>query len=589
MMIPSTCPQCRYSPDSVQKTSEISSSCQASTIPAYSTSDANLHFVDDVESKLLYQEINGIDEAILHLYKERASRCRRLNETQSLEARLPSNILITIFYYVCPPSSYNSSHQRVRRPNGAKPLILPVFALSAVSSRWRQIVLSMPQLWAKLDWHWKYHLSPGDTSALLRTYFARASPLKFDLKLTIDEKWEIEDAVLYDDPDQVDGHLDALKRTVFHENGERIGKLILDAPVRWLHLLSDSFTHLSNLSLRSGRIDERIDLSNLPSLIKVTFVNIKVTPILPWQRITTIYLRHAHTNVAFELLRRCHNLTSFQSHHPNAVRNSSISQMIKDAIIFPHLEWLDWCCIGSLWDDALFRFMSFPNLKRLSLSGEASWSSDWDQTLTSFLMRLPENPPIDLELGYIRNFSGDPLPVLKTIFHALGSSLRNLTVMEDDHTFLEKLITLLTPSYSSSYSLPTPTSLPSTPVLSSPLSPSFPIHTIYLPSLHVLSFQSPSPHDLSTNNLDHDTSVFTRLRGVPKQSLSIIHGDLFTEFLRQRREVLHIPKFCLNLDMNPACGCFGGWKMKCKEELRKLVEEGFELVVREEGQRVEWL
>jgi len=36
--------------------------------------------------------------------------------------------------------------------------------------------------------------------------------------------------------------------------------------------------------------------------------------------------------------------------------------------------------------------------------------------------------------------------------------------------------------------------------------------------------------------------------------------------------------------MNAACGCFGGCKVICKEEL---VEEGFELVVKKEGRRVQ--
>lgn len=586
-MISPACSQCGYSPDSVLKSSEITY-CQASTIPAYSTSNASLHFSDDAESQSLYQEIARLDEAILHLYEERASRCRRFNETQSFEARLPSSILITIFCYVCPPSSYNSSHQRVRRPNGAKPLVLPVFALGAVSSRWRQIVLSLPQFWVKLDWNRKYYLSPDDTSALLRTYFTRASPLKLDLKLTVDEKWEIENTVLYDDPNQVNSHLDALRRTVFHENGEKIGKLSLDAPMQWLHLLSSTFIHLSDLSLRSGRIDERIDLSSLPCLTTVAFVNIKVTPILPWKRITSIHLRSAHTNVAFELLRRCHYLTSFQSHHPNPTRNSSISQLIKETITLPYLKWLDWCCIGSLWDDALFRFMSFPGLKQLSLSGETSWGLDWDQTLTSFLRRLPRNPPTDLELGYICNFAGDPLPVFETIFHALGFSLRNLTVTEDDHTYLEKLVTLLTPSYSHSTSLLTPLPSPSIPVSNSPSSSSFPIFTVHLPALHVLSLRSPSPHNLSMNSLDNP-GVFTPLRGAPEQSLSIIYGDLLTEFLRQRRHVFQISQFYLNMDMNSTLEGFGKWKVECKEELRELVKEGFELVLKEHGQRVEWL
>jgi len=173
------------------------------------------------------------------------------------------------------------------------------------------------------------------------------------------------------------------------------------------------------------------------------------------------------------------------------------------------------------------------------------------------------------------------------MFHALGFSLRNLTVTEDDHTYLEKLVTLLTPSTSYATSLPTPLSSPFISDLTSPFSsPVFPVH---LPALQVLSLRSPSPHNLSMNSLDRNTGVFTPLRGALDQSLSIIYGDLLTEFLRQRRHVFHITQFYLNLDMNLALEGFGRWKMECKEELRVLVEEGFELVLKEHGQRVEWL
>ncbi|KAF5362203.1 hypothetical protein D9756_002694 [Leucocoprinus leucothites] len=598
--LPNLCPQCGFSPNAVQKSSDFPSPCKVPNISPFSPSDAKLHSPKDAESMLLCQEISRIDDAIHQLYEERASLCRRLNETQSFVANLPSNVLITIFEYVCPPSEYNSSHQRIRRPQDAKPLVLPIFALSAVSTRWRQILLFAPFFWSKLDWHWKYHLSPDDTSALLRTYFTRASPLKFDLKLTIDEKWEIENTIPYNNPDHVDGHLDALKQTIFYENCDRIGKLSLDAPIRWLHLLSNSFIHLSDLSLRSGRIDECIDLSHLHSLTRVTFMNIKATPVLPWKRISTIHLIYAHINVALDLLKRCPHLTSFHSHHPNPVKNGSITQTIKDPITLSHLKWLEWNCVGSLWDDALFRFMSFPNLKRLSLSGDVSWNLDWEQTLMAFLMRLPVDPPLNLELGYIRDYSGDPVPVLKTIFRALGSSLRDLTVLEDDHTFLEKLITLLIPS-SSPYSSPSPPSSPSSPSspsLSSLTSSTSSFFTslnyrnkIYLPSLHTFSIHSASTRDLSStaNTLNHGASVFTRLRGAPPQSPAIIHGDLFVELLRQRRKVLHVQKFSLDLNLSTMCGCFGEWRKRCKEEVRKLIEEGFELEVLERGKRVEWL
>ncbi|KAF9443242.1 hypothetical protein P691DRAFT_764467 [Macrolepiota fuliginosa MF-IS2] len=574
------CPQCGY-PDNTLKTTEFAQpwlSLPSALSPVESVSP---HPAND-ESTLLHQEISRIDSAVRQLYEERAARCRRLNEIQSLPANLPFNILSTIFEFVCPPSEYNTSHQRVRR-NNAKPLVLPVFALCAVSSRWRKVVLSMPQLWAKLDWDWRYHLSQDDTSALLHTYFARASPRLFDLKLTVDEKWEVENTIPYV-PDHVDGHFKALKHSIFLENAHKIGILKLDAPNRWLHLVSRPFTHLSDLSLSSGRIDSRMDLSSLPSLAHLRLTNTKVTPILPWKQILTIHLVKSHANVSLELLARCPNLIHFHSQHPNHVRNESIIQKLRFPITLSHLVWLEWTCISSVWDDALFRHTHLPSLQRLSLTGDVSWSHDWEDVLKTFLSRLPPSS-IDLELGYVRHFTDGPVPALKTLFRALPE-LHSLTLLEDDHSFVEKVLNLLIP-FPLAYSPSSPSFSPSSSPLSSPLSspPVSPVSNlyydvIYLPTLHILSLRCPDRENAKAKD---GGGVFTRLRGAPQQLPTIAEGDIFVELIRQRRRMLHLTAFHLDLDFSPA------WRMKSQEELIALVEEGLELELLEKSKRVEWL
>lgn len=539
------CPQCGYLP-SIPKITDITSPqlCVLSSNPL--PTDPLRPRLPNEESRLLSQEISRIDDTIRKLHEERAARCRRLNELQSPATNLPPNLLSTIFEYVCPPSEYNSSHQRVRRFN-AKPLVLPIFALCAVSSHWRKVILSNPQFWAKLDWHWRYYLSPDDSAALLRAYFTRADPVPFDLKLTIHEKWEIENTIPYNNPHHIDGHLDALKQSIFFEHSAKIGSLKLDAPNRWLHLLSKSFVRLSDLSIRSRRIDSLIELSNLRSLQRITLMNIKITPHLPWKQITVIHLICPHINVALELLKRCSNLIEFRSQHPNPVRNGSITLTLKDAITLPNLELLEWSCIASLWDDALFRYMHFPSLRRLNLTGDAPWSHDWDHVLTNFFTRLP--PSINLELGYIRDFTGEFISALKIIFYSLPS-LQNLTLLEDDHDFLEKVLKLLT---SSSVD-----------------------HVICLPALRNLSLKSPN-HEYAKDG------VFTRLRGALLLSPAISRGDIFVDLMKQRRKVLNLPGFRLELDFLPQ------WRAESKDELIALVNEGFGLELIEKSKKVEWL
>ncbi len=538
----------------------------------------SLHSNGD-ELILLHQEIEQIDNTVRQLNEARAAKCRRLNEIQSLISNIPSNVLCKIFEFACPPSEYNSSHQRVRKPNG-KPLILPIFALSAVSSRWRQIILDAPQFWRKLDWYWKYHLSPESTSALLRTYFTRTGSYPFDLKLTIVEKWEIEDMEPFSDSDHIDGHLDVLKRTIFFENAKKIGSLKLDAPTRWLRLISKSFGNLTDLSLRSQRIDERIDLSDLPHLTRVKFVNIKTTPTLPWRQITHIHLIRHHTNVSFELLTNCPNIVEFHSQHPNSVKNGSVSLHLAHPVTLHHLEWLEWSCIGSFWDDALFRYTYLPSLRKLCLTGNIPWSPDTEHNLTNFLTHLPSS--IDLELGFVQDFVHGPTPLINTIFHALPS-LQNLTITEDDHDYLERVLKVLTPpssspsSPSSSLSSKSSSSSPSSrSPPSSPISRSSSDQTIYLPSLRRLSLRAPDREYAKDD-------VFTRLRGAPQQLLTIGRGDIFLELIRQRWKVLHIPSFSLDLNFSPT------WRLGDRAELVALVEDGFQLDLVEKSERVGWL
>lgn len=100
---------------------------------------------------------------------------------------------------------------------------------------------------------------------------------------------------------------------------------------------------------------------------------------------------------------------------------------------------------------------------------------------------------------------------------------------------------------------------------------------IYLPVLRSLTLQSPD------GEYARDGGVFTRLRGAPQQLPTIVQGDIFVDLVRQRRRVLHLPAFRLDLNFTPA------WRLKSRDELIALVEEGCELELVEKSRRVDWL
>ncbi len=98
------------------------------------------------EVKFITAEAHRIEDLIAYLQQERGSLLRRMNSIQSSTRSLPSELLSQIFRHAYPLRDYFED----------PPDVLDRFredlnfhlTLASVSSQWRQVVLSTPQLWS---------------------------------------------------------------------------------------------------------------------------------------------------------------------------------------------------------------------------------------------------------------------------------------------------------------------------------------------------------------------------------------------------------------------------------------------------------
>ncbi|KAK1219699.1 hypothetical protein PQX77_017560 [Marasmius sp. AFHP31] len=129
-------------------------------------------------------EINKLKAAMVVLENKRSGTKKTMGQLQSLLSpihRLPPEILSRIFMFCS-----EKNHVRPDR-------MPPVFGLSVVCGRWREIVLSRPHLWASLSipyWRWRRHQQPALNN---NTEMFMARSRSFPLTIEIDFMEEDDD------------------------------------------------------------------------------------------------------------------------------------------------------------------------------------------------------------------------------------------------------------------------------------------------------------------------------------------------------------------------------------------------------------
>lgn len=259
----------------------------------------------------------------------------RTESTRSTSISLPDEILAIIFIYACPSNKFQSrfSHARAldtidyyrsHEREGLQYCTLPI-VLSSVSSQWRRVSWSTPQLWRTLA----VRVTNGtaeQVASLLCLYLQNSGNHPVSLELDFRQ----EPTMRVDRPRTPRSHTgvftpydtDPIKNVLFENKGWNISVLRLIAPpIEWFSLLG----RLQQLELllfgwpeEGANNPSPIDpaFGYLPCLrhltIKGVWPDIETQP----EAITTLDLESVPIDVCVAFLIRCPYLTEYHARRP---------------------------------------------------------------------------------------------------------------------------------------------------------------------------------------------------------------------------------------------------------------------------------
>ncbi|KAF9450013.1 hypothetical protein P691DRAFT_849225 [Macrolepiota fuliginosa MF-IS2] len=316
--------------------------------------------------------IHQLDATVAELSRQRAALLQELNTVQPPTSIIPAEILSLIFQFACPLPNVGFIAFSGRRTAGqdmqkaiknSSHWYHTYIILGQVSTYWRQILLSTPQLWTSI------HLNIDDKTArseamFLGRFLNRSARLSLTLSLAYYYKGAVPTSTW------VHGTVD----TQLLENLLRTETLYLkDPPSTWFShfpfLTELTYIYLDHIAAREGVLE--LSLTHSPNLHKLAVIDVTIPIILPSPcLVTSLNIRGVPFDNLFHLLTQCPNLAEL-------FIGNSLSPMVDftplptERIIFEglkelHLELGRW---GGLLHDAFLDNIRLPSLKTLYLSG----------------------------------------------------------------------------------------------------------------------------------------------------------------------------------------------------------------------------
>lgn len=387
----------------------------------------------------IHGEMRRLDNAIQRLHEERATLLRRLNAVQARTRVFPPETLSLIFQHACTrnhhpnPESFPFEERGGRAQCDEHTSKFFHLRLAAVSSLWRQIVLTTPQLWSHINFE------SNDDRSLLKLHFDNSGSLPLDLALSE-----------FPDPDTSATLPPITSEDFVRKNFARVRSLHLSAsPESWL-AFSPYLTGLVELTLsfahetpsRSIPPTSGIDLV-LPSNTHLRRLNLyhgfynRIE--LPWTMITVLNLHDIAADVCAQTVVRCPNLTElFFDVKPcrRAGDGSSLSQ----PVTLHNLRTLGWVYHADPWSWAVLNCLQLPALE--ALTWLEMYLGPYDESTVTFFKRLPLTLS-SLELQDVSVWSSNG----PTILDILPShvNLERLRLVYSDTDFILRVVRKLTP------------------------------------------------------------------------------------------------------------------------------------------------
>ncbi|KAF9446233.1 hypothetical protein P691DRAFT_217122 [Macrolepiota fuliginosa MF-IS2] len=497
------------------------------------------------EQTILSQEISRLESTVRTLSEKLVVLRTRLNEIRSTTTVFPPEVLSTVFRFVCLSNKSNSpeAHEDERI------YLYPVFSLCSVSSYWRRLAISTPELWTVLDLtHKRRTPSPPKSLALLHVYAARSSGQFLCIKIDTTMKRKREPSHLH--PIHAPINLTELEHGVFVQYPSKVQKLTLFSTLgKWVFLVQLLGPQLTKL--RVGLVDWWE-----PDCPPLKLVDCRWTTSL-----TVLELYGAPITDCVQLLMHCPSLIEYRACRPITVQLTPENQIPPNhTVTLEHLKWFEWTTTQVYWDAAILKHIHLPSLQRLdwvehgpdSLPPYLGMTSHFSRAqfytyLTQFLS-FPSSTLTNLQIDLADITNEDVLYFAPTITVS-APNLRKLTIRcirGFYNTIPSTIVPLLRPLLADGGDLVVP-----------------------LPALEHLFFKTRSGILVGTPSIQENN-----------------HGPesvLLFDIIKQRRDLLHISSFRLEFDM------VDEWSPGVIQGFRELIKEGLKLEVFVASRPVGWL
>ncbi|KXN85739.1 hypothetical protein AN958_10922 [Leucoagaricus sp. SymC.cos] len=336
-----------------------------SVSPSLFPTDDNSHH----EVERVHEEIRQVEVLLGGLQQKRVALLRRLNHLQSTISHLPPETLGLIFSHACAPAQSNQRHDEYEM---ARSTLTPMaqwderlgggvgytyciqLVLCAVSSRWREVMLSMRHLWTSVDLDVRKKRKIKYQASILRSFLNNSVSLPFSLNLHF-----------HHESDLRHGLLDESVDPLIKQNVSRISTLrLVHPPDEFLSLMG----FLPILKELSVKYCSRSVLGIPPGCQHLTlaqhFGDVMVATV---NSITVLRLSSIPIDVCLNLLRQCPNLAEYRNRYPEVHVNDDI-ELPRTPFTLSRLEIFEWrahATMNSIFDEAMCNYIRLPALRTL--------------------------------------------------------------------------------------------------------------------------------------------------------------------------------------------------------------------------------
>ncbi|KAF5362483.1 hypothetical protein D9756_002717 [Leucocoprinus leucothites] len=352
--------------------------------------------------EVLLDRARSLEEKIRELQEERADCLRDVNARRVATNVLPNEVLAAIFLAASPPIDFDSmefsigvgdycdeyvptvEEMEVSRPEKEEDFSFRYFPLvvSAVCVMWRQVALSMPQLWTSLSLKIT-HKSARHKTDLLQFYIEHSGDLPFSLGLDMWRYFAETQGIRCSCGSRMDKFppdkivLEPLRKVIFDDYVEKFQLLRLaHPPIEWATLIPQRPFFAEDFAIGWSTVDCEQPIVDLGipssgSLRKLSFDSTWWSPIptIP-SSVTVVHLRAVDVRQAVRILFTCPQLVEYRYREPvNAVHPDNLEPPLNlQPLVLSNIRMFEWSWCDLPYHYDVTTILRLPNVRHLRWS-----------------------------------------------------------------------------------------------------------------------------------------------------------------------------------------------------------------------------